>query len=187
VGITLGTAGTDGEARRLSISGPRQVMVGQAITLTAVVFNGNGDSVFGAPVTWANSNPEVARLEATGSVAHVTGLAVGATSIEALSDELMDSIVVTVGEVGAPVATIEVVPPSLTLSVGDSVGLQAVLRDAIGNVLADRPVSWSLDSSVVQTLGQFGHNLLIRAVGKGTALVRALAEGKQGSATVTVQ
>jgi hypothetical protein len=70
--------------------------------------------------------------------------------------------------------------------VGDSAGLQAVLRDAVGNVLGDRPVAWSLDSAVVNVIGQFGQYLLVRAVAPGSRVIRAFAEGKEGTATVVV-
>ena len=187
VGITLGqgTGGQDG--RSLAISGPRQVAVGQTIYLYAFLFNESGDSVFGAPVTWANSNPAVARLDGSGPGVQLTGLAVGATSIVATSDDLMDSIVVTVGDAGAAVASVEVVPSTLTMAVGDSTALQAILRDAIGNVLTNRTVSWSLDSSVVNVLSSFTNYLVIRAVATGTTTIRAIAEGKEGTASVTVQ
>jgi hypothetical protein len=184
VSLNAGSATGGGQ---LKISGPSQVTVGDAITLSAFVFNANGDSVYGAPVTWQNSNPTVARLDGSGFAVQLTGLAVGTTSIEAWSNDLWDSVVVTVGEVGAPVATVEVNPASLTMAVGDSSGFQAILKDAIGNVLADRQVDWSVDSSVVNVLGQFGNYLIVRAVKAGTTTLHAFSEGKEGTATVTVQ
>jgi hypothetical protein len=185
VGITLGEA--TGEQGRLAITGPRQVAVGQAIYLYAFLFNESGDSVFGAPVTWANSNSTVAQMDGSGEGVKLTGLAVGTTSVVATSGDLMDSIVVTVGDLNAPVASVEVLPSSLTLAVGDSTGFQAILRDAVGNVLTDRTIGWSVDSGVVQVLGTFGNYLVIRAVATGTTTIRASAEGKQGTATVVVQ
>jgi hypothetical protein len=47
-------------------------------------------------------------------------------------------------------------------------------------------VAWSLDSAVVNVIGQFGQYLLIRAVAPGSRVIRALAEGKEGTATVVV-
>jgi hypothetical protein len=174
------------DGARLVISGPSQTTVGQTIWLYAFVFGANGDSVLGPPVTWSNSDPAVASLAGDGSVVQLTGVAPGATTVIATSGDLADTAVITVGEAGAPVASVEVVPASLTLSVGDSTGLEAVLRDAVGNLLNDRPVAWSVDSAVVNVIGQFGQFLLIRAVAPGTRVIRAFAEGKEGSATVTV-
>lgn len=186
VGIVLGQGAPGGQDRRLVISGPSQVRVGETITLFAFVFNENGDSVFGAPVTWQQSDPAVAQLVGSGYAVQLTGLAVGVTSVVATSNELLDSLVVTVGEAGAPVASVEIVPASLTLAVGDSTGLNAVLRDAVGNVLTGRQVSWSLDSSVVNPLYIYNDLLIVRAVAPGSTVIRAIAEGKEGSATVTV-
>jgi hypothetical protein len=186
--VMLGTdppGGLDGA--RLVISGPGQTTVGQTIWLYGFLFTENGDSVLGPPITWTHSNAAVAQLVADGSVARLTGLAPGATMVIASSDTLADTVTVTVGEPGAPVASVQVLPASLTISVGDSAGLQAILRDAVGNVLEDRPVTWSLDSSSVLTvIGQFGSYLLIRGTGAGSRVVRAIAEGKEGTATVTV-
>jgi hypothetical protein len=185
--VLLGTEPPGGlDGARLVISGPSQATVGQTIWLYAFVFGANGDSVLGPAVTWTNGNPDIAGLTGGGTAVQLTGLAPGAATIIATSDELADTAVITVGEPGAPVATIEVIPASLTLSVGDSAGLRAVLRDAIGNELADREVSWSLDSAVVNVIGYFGQTLLIRAVAPGTRTIRALSEGKEGTAVVTV-
>jgi hypothetical protein len=182
--VTL-NAGT-GSGGTLRITGPSQVAVGQSITLSAYVFNANGDSVIGAPVTWGSSNPAVARLDGSGATVQLTGLAVGSTSIEAWSNDLFDSVVVSVGDANAPVASVNVVPESLSLAVGDSVGLQAFPRDANGNYLTGRAISWSVDSSVVGVLGSFTNYLIIRAVAAGTTTVTATAEGKSGSARVVV-
>jgi Domain of unknown function (DUF4382)/Bacterial Ig-like domain (group 2) len=182
VTLNVGTGG----GGQLKISGPSQVAVGQSITLSAFVFNANGDSVIGAPVTWSSSNPTAARLNGSGASVQLTGLAAGSTSIEAWSNELWDSVVVTVGDNSAPVASVQVVPDSLSLAVGDSVGLQAFPRDAIGNLLTGRTITWSFDSTLVHQLDSFGTYLIIRAAAAGTGLVTATVEGKQGSARVTV-
>jgi hypothetical protein len=171
---------------RLVISGPGQTQVGQTIWLYAFVFTANGDSLLGLPVTWSNSHPDVASLSGSGWVVQLTGLAPGSTTVIATSDGLADTATITVGEPGAPVASVEVIPATLTLAVGDSAGLQAVLRDALGNALGDRPVAWTLDSGVVNVIGSFGQYLMIRAAGPGSQVIRARAEGKEGTATVTV-
>lgn len=182
VDLNVGTAG----GGQLKISGPSQVAVGQSITLSAFVFNVNGDSVYGAPVTWGASNPAVARLDGSGASVQLTGLAAGSVSVEAWSNDLYDSVVVTVGDNSAPVASVQVLPESLTIAVGDSVGLQAFARDAIGNLLTGRTVSWSFDSTLVHQLDSFGNYLIVRAASAGTGSITATVDGKQGSARVTV-
>jgi Domain of unknown function (DUF4382) len=182
--VVLGSAGA--ASGTLQISGPSQVAVGHAITLAAFVFTAGGDSVYGAAVTWQNANPAVAQLDGSGAAVQLTGLAPGSALIVARSGDLVDSALVTVGDAGAAVATVQVTPDSLGLAVGDSVGFQATARDAIGNVLTGRAVAWSVDSSVVQVLSSFTDYLIVRAVAPGTTLIRASVEGKAGSAKVTV-
>jgi hypothetical protein len=186
--VTLG-ASTGGEpGGQLHIVGPSAVEVGTTIYLWAFVFNETGDSVFGSAVTWQHSNPAAALLAGGGEMVTLTGLAPGVTTVVAVSGDLMDSIVVTVGGPAVPVASVDVAPASATLSVGDSTGFQAILRDSLGNVLTNRTVAWSVaDSGRVSILGSYGHTLIVRAIGAGTTTVRATSEGKQGTATVTVQ
>lgn len=186
--VLLG-ADTGGEpAGQLQIVGPTEVQVGKSIYLWAFLFNENGDSVFGSAVTWQHSGPGVALLEGGGEVVKLTGLAVGVTSVVATAGDLIDSIVVTVGGTNVPVASVEVAPASATLAVGDSTGFEAILRDSVGNVLRDRTVTWTVaDSGRVSLLGSFGHYVVLRAIGAGSTTLRARSEGKEGTATVTVQ
>jgi uncharacterized protein DUF4382 len=184
VTLSAGTGASDGELR---ISGPSQVLVGSAITLSAFVFNANGDSVAGAPVTWVISDQTVARLEGTGSSVRITGLTPGIVSIEARSNDLMDSVAVTVGDAGAPVASVQIVPDTATIPVGDTTGLRAVAKDAIGNVLEGRTITWTIDQSLLADIGHSGDILFVRALAPGTSIVTAIVEGKQGTARVKGQ
>jgi uncharacterized protein YjdB len=143
--------------------------------------------VFGTAVTWQLSDPNVARLDGSGSAVQITGLAVGATSVIATAGDLMDSVVVTVGGTGAAVASVEISPAAETIAVGDSVGFQAVLRDSAGQVLTNRTVTWTVDPAKLSVLGSFGHYLIVRAVASGTTVIRATSEEREGTATVTIQ
>jgi hypothetical protein len=184
--VTLGVGAPDAEGVALAISGPSQVAVGSSIYLWAFTFTASGDSLFGALVTWSNSHDAAARLEGSGHAVRLTGLAPGSTTVIAASDDLADTVVVTVGEAGAPVASVQVLPATQTRAVGDSVLVQAILRDAVGNVLSGRAIDWSFDEAVVQAIGGFTEYLALRAVAAGTTTVRASVEGKEGSATVIV-
>jgi hypothetical protein len=80
-----------------------------------------------------------------------------------------------------------VLPATATIAVGDSVGFQAILRDSTGQVLSNRVVSWTVDTSRLDVLASFGHYLIVRATASGAATIRATSEGKEGTGTVTVQ
>lgn len=183
--VVLGT-GVNGGASRLEISGPATVAVGQTITLFAFAFNEHGDSIFGTGVTWQHSNAGVAQLTGGGASVQLTGLASGTTAVVATLGDLADSLVVGVGDPGADVATVELSPAAAALAVGDSAGFQAILRDAAGNRIADRAVSWSIDGDALTVLGSWGDYVIVRAVAVGTAIIRATVDGVEGSASVTV-
>jgi len=185
--VTLG-ADSGGSGGRLEITGPAAVAVGDSIWLSAFVFTGSGDSVFGTAVTWRHADTSVARLESSGATARLFGRAAGATLVVASAGDLADSVLVTVGGAAAPVASVTVTPSGATLSVGDSAGFQAVLRDSAGRVLTGRAVTWTVaDSTRLGIFGSFADYVLVRALAAGTTTLRAAAEGRIGTATVIVQ
>src|SRR5260370_10432555 len=84
----------------------------------------------------------------------------------------------------APVAAVSVTPPSLELTVGHTGQLTGTPRDAAGDPLADRVVTWASDNATVATVSVTG---LVAAVSAGTATITATSEGHSGSATITVR
>src|SRR5207249_3886647 len=81
------------------------------------------------------------------------------------------------------VASVAVSPASLTMSMGSTQQLSAVVKDANGNVLTGRTVTWTTSSSAVATVSASG---LVTGVAAGTATITATSEGKSGTASVTV-
>jgi len=81
------------------------------------------------------------------------------------------------------VASVTVVPQSVTLYAGEERQLVAVARDQAGNALAGRSVSWSTTAPAVATVSTTG---LVAGVGAGSATITATSEGQSGSAAVTV-
>ena len=83
----------------------------------------------------------------------------------------------------APVATVTLTPGTVDLLAGESGRFTAVLRDASGNELTNRQVTWtSSDPLVVEALG-LGY---VRGKGQGSATITGTSEGKSGEASVTV-
>ncbi|MGA8893151.1 MAG: Ig-like domain-containing protein [Anaeromyxobacteraceae bacterium] len=83
----------------------------------------------------------------------------------------------------APVASVTVTLGSSNISVGGGTLASAVLKDAGGNVLGGRAITWSSSPSSVATVSVSGG---VTAVAAGTASITATSEGQSGSATVTV-
>ena len=88
------------------------------------------------------------------------------------------------------VSSVAVSAPSTALLVGvsDSVGLgtttvTATAKDASGNILSGRTITWSSSAAAVATVSAAG---VITAVSPGTANISATSEGQIGSVAVTV-
>ncbi|MCC6430794.1 MAG: Ig-like domain-containing protein, partial [Gemmatimonadaceae bacterium] len=67
--------------------------------------------------------------------------------------------------------------------IGTTVALTATALDAAGNALGQRPITWTTGAPTVVAVDAAG---VVTAVGVGSALVFASAEGRLASATVTV-
>ena len=84
-----------------------------------------------------------------------------------------------------PVQSVTITPgPSLNLSVGATTQLSATARDAQGNVLTGRTITWSTSAQGVATVSTTG---LVTATAVGAAQIRATSEGKTGEVTITVE
>ncbi|MGH7574712.1 MAG: Ig-like domain-containing protein [Longimicrobiales bacterium] len=81
-----------------------------------------------------------------------------------------------------PVSSVDVTG-AVPLKVGDSVQLAATVRDADGNVLTDREVTWSSSDDGIGAVSLTG---MVTANATGMATIRAASEGTQGTADITV-
>ncbi len=82
-----------------------------------------------------------------------------------------------------PAASVSLNSGSASVVVGGTAALSATVKDANGNTLTDRSISWASSSVGVVTVTQSGG---VTGISVGSAVVTATAEGKSGSATVTV-
>ena len=81
----------------------------------------------------------------------------------------------------APVNTVTITG-NTTIAQGATSQLTAVLRDAAGNVLTGRVVTWSSSNTAVATVA----NGLVTGVAPGTATITATSEGRSGTTNITV-
>lgn len=157
------------------------VTAGQSGQLAATPKDASGTALGGRVVTWASSNPAVATVSGSGLV---TGVTPGAATVTATSEGQSGTAAVTVTAAApAPVATVTVSPASASLAAGAAQQFSAVLKDANGNVLTGRSVTWVTSNAAVATVSGTG---LVSALVVGTATVTAASEGQSGTATVTV-
>src|SRR5216683_3626 len=152
--------------------------VGQAVQLTATPRDSTGAPLSGRTVTWASSNPGVATVNVSGLV---TGAAAGSATITATSETKSGTSAVTVN--GVPVASVTVSPATASIMVGQTVQLTATPRDASGNPLSGRVITWASSSPTVATVNSGG---LVTAPAVGTATITATSEGQSGASAITV-
>src|SRR6184192_1857029 len=157
---------------------PASVAVGLTVQLTATPKDANGNPLSGRVVTWSSNNTAVARLNGSGLV---TGVAAGAATITATSEGQSGTSDVTVTP--APVASVAVTPSPASVQVGLTLQLTATPKDANGNPLSGRVITWASDNTSVATVDGNG---LVTAVAVGSATITATSEGKSGTSAVTV-
>lgn len=82
-----------------------------------------------------------------------------------------------------PVATVTVTPNPVSVAVDSTVQLSAALRDAAGNALSGRAISWASSATSTATVDANG---LVTGAGAGSASISATSEGITGATALTV-
>ncbi|MBC7895688.1 MAG: Ig-like domain-containing protein, partial [Cytophagaceae bacterium] len=153
------------------------VLEGGTLQLNAEAVDGAGKVLPGRVIAWRSSAVSVASVSSDGLV---VGFTAGSATITATSEGRSGTATIAVSPI--PVAAIEVTPGSVIVSAGNAVQFTALARDKNGNVL-NRPLTWTSDQPAVATVSSNG---LASALQPGTARLTATAEGKSGSATLTI-
>jgi uncharacterized protein YjdB len=154
------------------------VVQGGTQQLAATTSDANGNTLTGRAVAWSSDAPAVATVDATTGL--VSAVSQGTATITATSEGRSGSSAITVSPI--PVATVTVTPSSASVTMGETQQLTAVDKDANGNPLPGRSVTWSSDN-LAATVDQNG---LVEGTGVGTATITATSEGKEGTAAITV-
>src|SRR5205814_131587 len=152
--------------------------VGQTVALSATTKDAAGNVLSGRTVTWASSNSAAATVSASGVV---TGVAAGSATITALSEGQSGTAGITVTQV--PVASVTVAPASGSVPAGLTLQFTATPKDASGNPLSGRVVTWGSSNTAVATVNGSG---LVMGVAAGSATITATSEGRSGTGAVTV-
>ena len=152
--------------------------LGATVQLSAEVRDQNGQLIAGAAVTWASSSDGVATVDAAGLV---TAAGNGSATITASAGTASGSAAVTVAQ---EASALVVSPLADTVPVGDTVRLEAEVRDANGHALTgDASLTWSTSDPSVATVDGSG---LVSGVALGTATITAASASLQGTAQITV-
>jgi hypothetical protein len=98
------------------------------------------------------------------------------------------SNIVSASTLGGPppppvVTSVEVTPPSVSLSVGTTTTLQATVKDQNGNAMTGQTVTWSTSNAAAATVNTSG---VVSGVAAGSATITATSAGKSGTSAITV-
>jgi hypothetical protein len=175
--------GDEGPPRVATVSiapSPATVVQGASVALTATPRDGSGGSISGLTATWQSNNSSIASVNTTTGV--VTGVSTGSTTVRATISGVNG--IVTVNVTPPPVTSVSITPPAPVVPLGSTLQLTAVLRDATGNLLTGRSVSWTSATQAVATID--ASSGLVTGVTTGTSLITATSEGVGSTVTLTV-
>lgn len=151
---------------------------GESADLEVVVRDARDSVMKDQAVSWKSESPEVASVSSSG---RVTAVKVGAARITASVEGKLGAA--TIHVVPVPVATVTIAPVPAVVA-GETAQLAAALKDAKGNTLSGRTVTWSSSDAAIATVAPSG---LLSAIAAGQVTVSAESEGQRGSVGVTVK
>jgi uncharacterized protein YjdB len=149
----------------------------ETVQLTASAKDAAGNTLADREVTWSTTDAAVATVSQAGLV---SGVAEGSARIMATSEDKAGEAEITVR---TPVASVEVTPSAETILNGEELQLTAAAKDAAGNTLSDRALTWSSSAPAVASVTSSGN---VTGIAPGTATIMANTEGKSGTASITV-
>lgn len=166
---------------------PVDLEVGETISVTATVRDGDGNPMSSKTVRWRTSDATVVGGLVNGNTAMLEGIGPGSATVTADVDGVTGTLPVTVHQTTPkPVASVMLSPASSTIALGATLPIVATLRDAQGRVLTGRVVTWTTSDPNVATGVSEGNVAVVQGVGVGVAIIRATSEGVSGDAIVTV-
>jgi uncharacterized protein YjdB len=146
--------------------------------MSATVYDAAQNPLSGRTITWSTSNATVANVDANGMM---TAVSTGSATITATSEGKSGTATITVTQ--AAVASVAVAPTTATILVTQTKAFAATTKDAQGNTLSGRLVTWSSSNPLVATMNSSG---VATGLAPGTVTITATSEGRSGTATLTV-
>ena len=166
---------------KVTVSVLNAINVGDAIAAVATATDATGSIITGRATTWTSRDAAIATVSALGVV---TGVRAGSTTIEATIDGVAGAATVVVTARPDLISSIAVaLPESLVVTAGKVLQASAVAKNAAGEVLANKALTWESSNTAVATVSALG---VVTAVANGTATITARGEGVAGSVTLTV-
>jgi trimeric autotransporter adhesin len=156
--------------------------VGQLTHAQATTADVNGQVATGRSIAWSVSAPSViSAVSTSGDKANVTGRGPGSAVLTATSEGKSASVTIAVGM--APVQSVVVNLAATSILPGQTTQATATVKDALGNVLTGRTVTWSSLDPSIATVSPVG---VIAGVSTGAVVIRATSESQTGDGSETV-
>jgi uncharacterized protein YjdB len=155
------------------------IVIGGTTQLAATLKDASGNVLTGRPIAWTSDADLVASVDPASGL--VTSRSVGTAKITATVEGRTAAATITVTPV--PVATVAVTPSTSSLVIGATVQLSATTKDAAGNTLTGRTVTWTTSD---QSIASVDGNGLVTANAIGSAAITATSETKTATAQITV-
>ncbi|MFL5602345.1 MAG: Ig domain-containing protein [Gemmatimonadaceae bacterium] len=150
---------------------------GATTQATATTRDLGGNLLTGRNIFWSSGNPLVATVNNDGLV---TAVGAGSTTIVATSEGKSGAAVLSVDAAPIVSTTVSLASPT---AVGSTTQATVTFRDAAGNVVAGKAVTWASDNTSVATVSLGG---VVTSVALGTANISVTSNGPIGSAPMTV-
>ena len=160
---------------------PDTLVPQQAIQLTAKTLDASGNTLTGRPVVWDGSDDNIALVSSTG---RVVAQSLGTMTVTATSEGKTGTATIVV--MAVPVASVTISPATQSVIVGSTTpAFTAVVKDASGNVLTGRTITFASGNTAVATID--ANSGVATGVAAGTASITATSEGVNSTpATLTV-
>jgi alpha-tubulin suppressor-like RCC1 family protein len=157
------------------------VSAGATVPFTVTLKDSADHVITGRQVTWTVVNTNIASVSQAGVA---TGILVGTTQVIATIEGKQGSAALTVNTLTTPVSTITLSPQSASMSGGATKQLTPTLRDASGNLIEGRQITWTSSNTSLATVSSAG--LVTTAPGNGSVTITASIEGKTATASFDV-
>ena len=143
---------------------------GESQQLSVQIIASDGSLLDGS-VSWDSRNPAVATVDPTGLLMAVSS---GQVWIDATTQTLVDSLLITVSADPNALASISIITSQMNLSIGDTLQLEVELRNANGELVSDKGISWLSSETDVASVDDEGK---VIGLASGATQITASSEG----------
>jgi WD40 repeat protein len=156
------------------------IFEGASVSLTARVLD-NAGKPLSAPVTWTSSDPDVATVDAAGTLRAIHAGTV-TLSVSVIASPVVTASATVLVE-AVPARSIRLTPSSGRLYAGKSIQLTAAVLDSAGGALLNRTVTWTSNDTAKARVSATG---MVQTIAYGAVQITARSEGAGSSVAIDI-